>query len=53
MIAGLVPNGLFFMIAVAYAIGAVRLAAGALIQQTNAVESLSNVECSASTRPAR
>ncbi|MBC7815258.1 MAG: HAD-IC family P-type ATPase [Burkholderiales bacterium] len=44
VIAGLVPNGLFFMIAVAYAMGALRMAGqGALIQQSNAVESMSNV----------
>lgn len=45
VIAGLVPNGLFLAIAVAYAMGAVRIAGkGALIQQANAVESLSNVD---------
>ena len=45
VIAGLVPNGLFLAIAVAYAIGAVRMAGkGALVQQANAVESLSNVD---------
>ncbi len=44
VIAGLVPNGLFFMVIVAYAIGAVRIVGhGALIQQANSVESLSNV----------
>ena len=44
VIAGLVPNGLFVSIAVAYALGAVRIAGkGALVQQSNAVESLSNV----------
>ena len=44
VIAGLVPNGLFVAIAVAYALGAVRIAGkGALVQQSNAVESLSNV----------
>ena len=44
VIAGLVPQGLFFMIAVSYAVGAVRMSGrGALIQQANAVESLSNV----------
>jgi cation-transporting ATPase E len=44
VIAGLVPQGLFFMIAVSYAVGAVRMSGrGALIQQSNAVESLSNV----------
>jgi cation-transporting ATPase E len=44
VIAGLVPNGLFVAIAVAYALGAVRIAGqGALVQQANAVESLSSV----------
>jgi cation-transporting P-type ATPase E len=45
VIVGLVPNGLFVAIAVAYALGAVRIARqGALVQQANAVESLSNVD---------
>lgn len=44
VIVGLIPNGLFFMISIAYAMGAVRMAGrGALIQQSNAVESMSNV----------
>ena len=44
VIAGLVPNGLFFMVIVAYALGALRIAyRGVLIQQSNSVESLSNV----------
>ena len=44
VIASLVPQGLFAMITVAYAMGAIRIAGkGALIQQANAVESLSNV----------
>jgi cation-transporting P-type ATPase E len=44
VIAGLVPNGLLLAIAVAYGLAAVRLAnKGVLIQQANAVESLSNV----------
>ncbi len=44
VIAGLVPNGLFFMVVLAYALGALRIAQqGALVQQSNAVESLSNV----------
>jgi cation-transporting ATPase E len=39
-----VPNGLFVAIALSYALGAVRIAGrGALVQQSNAVESLSNV----------
>jgi cation-transporting ATPase E len=45
VIFGLVPNGLFLAIAVAYAAGAVRIAGrGALVQQANAVESLANVD---------
>ena len=44
VIVGLVPQGLFFMIAVSYAVGAVRMSGkGALVQQSNAVESMSNV----------
>jgi len=42
---GLVPNGLFFMVIVAYALGALRITTqGALIQQANSVESLSHVD---------
>jgi cation-transporting ATPase E len=45
VIAGLVPQGLFAMTTVTYAMGALRMSGkGALIQQTNAVESLSNVD---------
>jgi cation-transporting ATPase E len=45
VIVGLVPPGLFLMITIAYAMAAVRLATmDALIQQANAVESLSNVD---------
>ncbi|MFL5332431.1 MAG: HAD-IC family P-type ATPase, partial [Geminicoccaceae bacterium] len=45
VIAGLVPNGLFLAIAVAYAMGAVRIIGhGALVQQSNAIESLSHVD---------
>jgi cation-transporting ATPase E len=45
VLSGLVPYGLFFLIAVAYASGAVVIARqGALVQQVNAVESLSNVD---------
>ncbi|CAN5615504.1 HAD-IC family P-type ATPase [soil metagenome] len=45
VIAGLVPPGLFLMITLNYAIAAVRLASmDALIQQANAVDSLSNVD---------
>jgi cation-transporting ATPase E len=44
VIVALVPQGLFFMTTVAYAMGAVRVAdKGALIQQINAIESTSNV----------
>jgi cation-transporting P-type ATPase E len=44
VVTGLIPNGLFFMISIAYAMGAVRMAGqGALIQQSNAVESMSNI----------
>jgi cation-transporting P-type ATPase E len=45
VLAGLVPNGLFLSIAVAYALGALRIVRfGALVQQSNAIESLSNVD---------
>ena len=45
LLVGLVPNGLFVSIAIAYALGAVRIVRyGALVQQSNAVESLSNVD---------
>lgn len=41
----LIPNGLFLSIAIAYALAAVRMVRfGALLQQSNAVESLSNVD---------
>ncbi len=44
VIVGLIPNGLFFMVILAYAMGAVRIVQqGALVQQANAVESLSRV----------
>jgi cation-transporting P-type ATPase E len=44
VLAALVPQGLFAMITVTYAIGALRMSGkGALIQQINAIESLSNV----------
>ncbi|WP_088889608.1 HAD-IC family P-type ATPase [Leptolyngbya ohadii] len=44
VIAGLVPSGLFLMITLAYAMGSVRMAdRNALIQQSNAVESLSHI----------
>jgi len=45
VIVALVPQGLFFMTTVAYAMGAVRVAgSGALIQEANAIESLSSVD---------
>lgn len=45
VVIALVPQGLLLMITVAYALGAVRIAnKGALVQQINAVESLSNVD---------
>ncbi len=45
VLSGLVPYGLFFLVAVAYTVGAARSAAtGALVQQVNAVESVSNVD---------
>ncbi len=45
VLSGQVPYGLFFVIALAYAAGAATIARrGALVQQTNAVESLSNVD---------
>jgi len=45
VIVALIPNGLVLSIALAYALGAVRmLGKGMLIQQANAVESLSNVD---------
>jgi cation-transporting ATPase E len=45
VVVGLVPQGLALMLTVAYAMGAVRLAGkGALLQQANAVESLSHVD---------
>ena len=45
VVASLVPNGLFLSIAIAYALGSLRLTrSGMLVQQSNAVESLSNVD---------
>ncbi len=45
IVAGLIPNGLFLSISVAYALAAVRIIRfGALVQQANAIESLSNVD---------
>ena len=45
VLSGLVPYGLFFLIAVAYTVGAATIAGrGALVQQVNAVESVSHVD---------
>ncbi|PZV11181.1 MAG: haloacid dehalogenase [Leptolyngbya sp.] len=45
VIVGLVPSGLYLMITLAYTFGAVRIAQqSALVQQANAVESISNVD---------
>ncbi|MCB9159250.1 MAG: HAD-IC family P-type ATPase [Caldilineaceae bacterium] len=45
VLTGQVPYGLFLMVVVAYALGAAKVAhSGALVQQTNAVEWLSNVD---------
>ena len=45
VLSGLVPYGLFFLIAVAYTVGAARIAGrGALVQQVNAVEAVSRVD---------
>ena len=45
VLSGQVPYGLFLMIVVAYALGASAIAKqGALVQQVNAIESLSNVD---------
>lgn len=45
VVISLVPQGLLLLITVSYALGAVRIARqGALVQQINAVESLSNVD---------
>ena len=45
VLSGLVPYGLFFLVAVAYTVGAAASAGrGALVQRVNAVESVSNVD---------
>jgi cation-transporting ATPase E len=45
VLSGQVPYGLFFMIVVAYTLGASTIAKqGALVQQVNAIESLSNID---------
>jgi cation-transporting ATPase E len=44
VVMGAIPQGLIFLVTLTYALGAVRLAGqGVLIQQNNAVESLSNI----------
>ena len=44
VVVGIVPSGLFLMVTITYTMAAVRLASrDALIQQSNAIESLSNV----------
>ena len=45
VLSGLVPYGLFFLVALAYTVGAVKSGEqGALVQRVNAVESVSNVD---------
>ena len=45
VLSGLVPYGLFLLVTVAYTVGAVKSSErGALVQQVNAVESVSNVD---------
>ncbi|MFD2093512.1 HAD-IC family P-type ATPase [Blastococcus deserti] len=45
VLSGLVPYGLFFLVALAYTVGAANSAGrGALVQRVNAVESVSNVD---------
>ncbi|MGK5113325.1 HAD-IC family P-type ATPase [Geodermatophilus sp. CPCC 205506] len=45
VLSGLVPYGLFFLVAVAYTVGAAKSAGrGALVQRVNAVESVSNID---------
>ncbi|RBY94800.1 haloacid dehalogenase [Blastococcus sp. TBT05-19] len=45
VLSGLVPYGLFFLVALAYTVGAAKSSGrGALVQQVNAVESVSNVD---------
>ncbi|TFV86813.1 HAD-IC family P-type ATPase [Blastococcus sp. CT_GayMR16] len=45
VLSGLVPYGLFFLVTVAYTMGAAKSAGdGALVQRVNAVESVSNVD---------
>jgi cation-transporting P-type ATPase E len=45
VLSGLVPYGLFFLVALAYTVGAAQTSGrGALVQRVNAVESVSNVD---------
>ncbi|WP_347060748.1 hypothetical protein ABC795_09295 [Blastococcus sp. HT6-30] len=45
VLSGLVPYGLFFLVTVAYTVGAARSSGrGALVQQVNAIESVTNVD---------
>lgn len=45
VVVGMIPQGLIFLVTLNYALGAVRVSGkGALIQQINAVESMSNVD---------
>jgi cation-transporting ATPase E len=45
VLSGLVPYGLFFLVALAYTVGAAKASErGALVQRVNAVESVSNVD---------
>ncbi|MCW2698856.1 MAG: ATPase, P-type (transporting), superfamily, subfamily [Blastococcus sp.] len=45
VLSGLVPYGLFFLVALAYTVGAAKSSGrGALVQRVNAVESVSNVD---------
>lgn len=45
VVVGMIPQGLIFLVTLNYALGAVRVSGkGALIQQNNAVESMSNVD---------
>jgi cation-transporting P-type ATPase E len=45
VLSGQIPYGLFFLVALTYALGAARIAQeGGLVQQVNAVESLSNID---------
>jgi len=44
VVMGMIPQGLIFLVTLTYALGAVRIAGkGALVQRSNAVESMSNI----------